>query len=81
MSVRMHISHSKTRSRRSHHRATSPTLVAKDGTVRIRHFADPKTGTYRGRALAKPVQKAAKKKAAKKPAAAKASRGKKKSSE
>lgn len=70
MSVRMHISHAKTRSRRGHHRAEAPTLVkdAKSGTARMRHFADPKTGMYRGKALAKPVKKAAKKKVVKKAA-------------
>ncbi len=51
MSVRMKITSSKTRSRRSHHALASPTLTKTESGVRRRHFADPATGMYRGRAV------------------------------
>lgn len=51
----MHISKAKTRSRRSHHRAGAPRLTkdAKTGSTHVRHFADPVTGTYRGKPVGK----------------------------
>ena len=70
MSVRMHISHSKTGSRRAHHRALVPRYVSTPSGARRKHFADPATGMYRGKQIlvvgsAEPAPKAVK---AKKPA-------------
>lgn len=74
MSVRMHISHSKTASRRSHHRVTVTGITKTATGTRRRHFVDPETGMYRGKqvlpvkkgaAKAAPAKKASAKKAAK----------------
>lgn len=54
MSVRMHISHSKTGSRRAHHRAIQATVVPTPSGARRRHFADAETGTYRGKQIFSP---------------------------
>jgi ribosomal protein L32 len=52
----MKVTHSKTAQRRSHHRAVSVHAVATpSGGVRRRHFADPKTGMYRGKQIFTPV--------------------------
>lgn len=51
MSVRMKLTHSKTASRRAHHRAGVPRLVTTPSGVRRRHFADPETGMYRGKQI------------------------------
>ena len=51
MSVRMKLSHSKTASRRAHHRAGVPRLVATPSGHRRRHFVDPTTGMYRGKQI------------------------------
>jgi ribosomal protein L32 len=45
----MKLSHSKTKQRRSHHRAAVPTATKTPTGVRRRHFADPVTGLYRGK--------------------------------
>ena len=60
MSVRMHISHSKTASRRAHDslKITGLTKTASGGTRR-RHFVDPETGMYRGKQVM-PAKKGAK---------------------
>lgn len=58
MSVRMKLTHSKTASRRSHHRKSVPHLVATKTGVRRRHFVDTDTGMYRGKqiiTIGKPV--------------------------
>ena len=51
MSVRMKVTHSKTASRRSHHRAGVPTAVKTEHGTRRRHFVDPVTGMYRGKQI------------------------------
>lgn len=51
MSVRMKLSHSKTASRRAHHRVGVPRLVATSTGHRRRHFMDPTTGMYRGKQI------------------------------
>lgn len=51
MSVRMKLTHSKTASRRAHHRAGVPAMVKTPSGVRRRHFMDPKTGMYRGKEI------------------------------
>lgn len=51
MSVRMKITHSKTGSRRAHHRVGIPRLVTTKTGVRRRHFIDPDTGMYRGKQI------------------------------
>ncbi len=51
MSVRMKLTHSKTASRRAHHRAGVPSLVKTTTGVRRRHFVDPETGMYRGKQI------------------------------
>lgn len=51
MSVRMKLTHSKTASRRAHHKKDVPHLVATKTGVRRRHFADPDTGMYRGKQI------------------------------
>jgi len=51
MSVRMKLTHSKTGSRRSHHRAIVATATKTETGVRRRHFADPVTGMYRGKQI------------------------------
>ncbi len=64
MSVRMRITSSKTRSRRSHHKTDGPTLTVESGVVRRRHFANPETGEYRGKQVlfkAAPTSSATKK--------------------
>ena len=48
MSVRMKLTHSKTASRRAHHKTGTPRLVSTATGSRRRHFADPDTGMYRG---------------------------------
>ncbi len=58
MSVRMHISHSKTASRRAHDRIKVTGLVKTATGTRRRHFADPETGMYRGKQVL-PVKKSA----------------------
>jgi len=47
----MKLTHSKTASRRAHHRAGAPRLVATQSGARRRHFVDPATGMYRGRQI------------------------------
>ena len=80
MSVRMKISHSKTRSRRAHH-GVSPLRLTKDiksGNTHLRHFVDQETGMYRGKQIlvrksastGKAPAKTARKKAAKQEKAA-----------
>jgi large subunit ribosomal protein L32 len=69
MSVRMHISHAKTGSRRGHIRLESPRVQkdAKTGAVHIRHTMQA-DGTYRGKKildLTRQADKAAKRRAAK----------------
>jgi len=51
MSVRMKLTHSKTASRRAHHRAGVPAMVKTASGVRRRHFMDPATGMYRGKEI------------------------------
>lgn len=51
MSVRMKLTHSKTASRRAHHRKGVPSLVATKTGVRRRHFVDADTGMYRGKQI------------------------------
>ncbi len=51
MSVRMRLTHSKTGSRRAHHRKSTPHLVQTKTGVRRRHFVDPDTGIYRGKQI------------------------------
>ena len=51
MSVRMKLTHSKTASRRAHHRAGSVPLVRTPTGTRRRHFVDPDTGMYRGKQI------------------------------
>ncbi len=51
MSVRMKLTHSKTASRRAHHRAGVPRLVHTASGARRMHFADALTGTYRGKQI------------------------------
>ena len=51
MSVRMKLTHSKTSSRRAHHRIGVPRLVKTAAGVRRRHFVDPATGMYRGKQI------------------------------
>ncbi len=51
MSVRMKLTHSKTASRRAHHRAGTPRLVKTPSGSRRRHFMDPATGMYRGKQI------------------------------
>jgi ribosomal protein L32 len=51
MSVRMKLTSSKTGSRRAHHRAGVPRLVATPTGHRRRHFVDPTTGMYRGKQI------------------------------
>jgi len=66
MSVRMKLTHSKTASRRAHHRAGVPAMVKTASGVRRRHFMDPTTGMYRGKeiiAVGKEVAATPKKKA------------------
>lgn len=58
MVIRMKATRSKIGQRRSHKRVMKPTLVKdkETGALRRRHFADPKSGMYRGRqVLAKPL--------------------------
>jgi ribosomal protein L32 len=56
MSVRMKLTHSKTGSRRSHHRAKTATLVRSENGVHRRHFIDPVTGMYRGKQILSPLE-------------------------
>jgi ribosomal protein L32 len=61
----MKLTHSKTASRRAHHRKSAPQLVATKTGVRRRHFVDPDTGIYRGKqiiTIGKPEAKKASKK-------------------
>jgi ribosomal protein L32 len=51
MSVRMKLTHSKTASRRAHHKKGTPHLVATKTGVRRRHFVDTDTGMYRGKQI------------------------------
>ncbi len=51
MSVRMRLTHSKTGSRRAHHKKSTPHLVATKTGARRRHFVDPDTGMYRGKQI------------------------------
>ena len=51
MSVRMKLTHSKTASRRAHHRVGVPRLVATPTGHRRRHYVDPTTGMYRGKQI------------------------------
>ena len=51
MSVRMKLTHSKTASRRAHHKKSTPKLVATKTGVRRRHFVDTDTGMYRGKQI------------------------------
>ena len=51
MSVRMRMTSTKTRSRRSHHKTDGPTLTVEAGVTRRRHFANPETGEYRGKQI------------------------------
>ncbi len=72
----MKLSHSKTASRRAHHRAGVPSLVTTATGVRRRHFVDPVTGMYRGKQIiavgtpteAKPSKRTKKEVKAEKPA-------------
>lgn len=69
MSVRMHISHSKTGSRRAHLRLSVPRAQkdAKTGVVHVRHMMQA-DGTYRGKKildLTKQAEKVAKRRIAK----------------
>lgn len=69
MSVRMHISHAKTGSRRAHVRLATPRVQkdAKTGALHIRH-AMQADGTYRGKKiidLSRKTDKVAKRRAAK----------------
>ena len=63
MSVRMKLTHSKTRSRRAHHGVAAPRLTrdTKTGSIHRRHFADPQTGFYRGRQIIDVAGRTAKK--------------------
>jgi len=47
----MKLTKSKTASRRAHHRAGVPRLVATQSGHRRRHFVDPTTGMYRGKQI------------------------------
>jgi len=47
----MKLTHSKTASRRAHHRVGVPRLVATPTGHRRRHFMDPATGMYRGKQI------------------------------
>ncbi len=47
----MKLTHSKTASRRAHHRAGSVRLVRTPTGTRRRHFMDPDTGMYRGKQI------------------------------
>jgi len=47
----MKLTHSKTASRRAHHRTGAPSLVTTATGVRRRHFMDPTTGMYRGKQI------------------------------
>ncbi|MBX4189405.1 50S ribosomal protein L32 [Candidatus Parcubacteria bacterium] len=50
MVVRMRHTRSHTANRRSHHSLKNPALSKEStGAVHLRHRANPKTGTYRGR--------------------------------
>lgn len=51
MSVRMKLTRSKTGSRRAHHSLKAERLVKTPAGARLRHFADPDTGMYRGKKL------------------------------
>ncbi len=51
MSVRMKLTHSKTASRRAHHRAGVPRLVHTASGTRRMHFVDAVTGMYRGKQI------------------------------
>ncbi len=51
MSVRMKLTHSKTASRRAHHRKGVPHLVATATGMKRRHFLDADTGMYRGKQI------------------------------
>lgn len=78
MSVRMKLTHSKTASRRAHHRVGAPRLVATLSGARRRHFADPATGMYRGKQIITigAAEEAPKKSAAKAKDTAKSADGK-----
>jgi ribosomal protein L32 len=47
----MKLTHSKTASRRAHHRTGTPRLVVTASGARRRHFMDPATGMYRGKQI------------------------------
>jgi ribosomal protein L32 len=47
----MKLTHSKTASRRAHHKKGTPHLVGTKTGVRRRHFVDPDTGMYRGKQI------------------------------
>ncbi len=51
MSVRMKLSHAKTRSRRAHHHAAAPTISGAGTAARLRHHVDLSTGMYRGKQI------------------------------
>jgi ribosomal protein L32 len=51
MSVRMKLTHSKTASRRAHHRAGVPRIIHTATGVRRKHFMDTDTGMYRGKQI------------------------------
>lgn len=51
MSVRMKLTHSKTGSRRAHHRVGKATLVKSGTSARVRHHVDLSTGMYRGKQI------------------------------
>lgn len=77
MSVRMKLTKSKTGSRRAHHRVAGKHLVKTATGSRLRHFADPDTGMYRGKDVATKAG-ARKKAAAKEVASSKKESGTKK---
>jgi ribosomal protein L32 len=47
----MKLTHSKTASRRAHHRAGVPRIVHTENGVRRKHFMDLSTGMYRGKQI------------------------------
>jgi large subunit ribosomal protein L32 len=69
MVVRMRHTRSHTGNRRSHHALKSPAVTRDaDGSVRMKHRMNPKTGTYKGRVVVDMIAKKARttaKKAAK----------------
>lgn len=77
MSVRMKLTHSKTASRRAHHRAGIPRIIHTATGVRLKHFMDTETGMYRGKQIMT-VGKVEKPVVAEKVAKPEAKKGKKK---